>query len=154
MSAFETTTLLRCSPAAVFDFLARPANLLAVTPPSYGMTLVEGPERLHLGAKVILQGRRWGVSQRIVSFITAFEPNRRMTDEQHQGPLRKWVHEHFLEEAESGTRMIDRVEFETPGGLLGFVLTNHRIEKELIELFAYRESRFRELLEQETPPAH
>jgi ligand-binding SRPBCC domain-containing protein len=146
MPVFEGTTLLSCTPAAVFEFLCKPANLIAVTPPDLNMSLVEAPQRLSLGAKMVLQSRRWGFSQRIVSVITAFEPNALMVDEQKEGPFKKWVHSHRLEAIPEGTRMLDRVEYEAPGGLLGLVFTTDAIEGELQELFAYRTEKFRELL--------
>jgi ligand-binding SRPBCC domain-containing protein len=145
MPVFERSTLVPRSPAEVFDFLARPANLIAVTPPDLNMRLVEGPERLSLGAQVVLQTRRWGFAQRIVSKITAFEPDHLMTDEQIEGPFKKWAHSHVLEEAPGGTRMTDRVEFEAPGGMLGLVFTQDAIEGELEELFEYRTQKFEEL---------
>jgi ligand-binding SRPBCC domain-containing protein len=147
MPVFETTTVLACPPARVFEFLCRAANLEAVTPPEFHMRLVEGPERLHVGARVVLQGSRWGFSQRIASEITALEENTLVVDEQRERPFRKWVHSHRLEAVPEGTRMTDRVEFEPPGGLLGFVLTAPAIEAEQCDVFAYRTQRFRELLE-------
>ena len=53
--------------------------------PTY-VPLVEGPEQLSLGSRITVQGRRWGIPQRIVSEVTAFEPNVRFVDEQRQGP--------------------------------------------------------------------
>jgi ligand-binding SRPBCC domain-containing protein len=153
MPVFEGTTVLAHSPAEVFDFICKPANLIAVTPPDLNMRLVEAPERLSLGARIVLQSRRWGFSQRIVSLVTAFDPNRLIADEQKEGPFKKWVHSHRLEAIPEGTRMIDRIEYEAPGGLLGLVFTTDAIENELQELFAYRTEKFKELLPVSTKPA-
>jgi ligand-binding SRPBCC domain-containing protein len=147
MPQFEVTTSLRSPIAEVFDFLSRSANLIEVTPPEFNIRLVEGPERLHLGARLVLHVRRWGFTQRLVSEVTAFEPDRLLVDEQREGPVPKWVHTHLLETVPGGTRMTDRIEFEAPGGMLGFLLATESIISELQELFAYRERRFRELLE-------
>lgn len=146
MPYVEASTLLSPSTAEVFDFLSRPANLIAVTPPEFNLRLVEAPERLFLGARVVLQGRRWGFAQRIVSEVTAFEPGRLLVDEQREGPFPKWIHTHLLEAVPGGTRMTDRIEFEAPGGMLGFLLTPKAITTELQEMFAYREQKFKELL--------
>jgi hypothetical protein len=43
--------------------------------------------------------------------------------------------------------MIDHIEFESPGGMLGFLLKPSTILRELQETFAYREGRFKELLD-------
>src|SRR5712692_7372289 len=147
MPRFEKTTTLACPVAAVFEFLCRPANLVEVTPPEFNMRLTEGPERLQVGAQIVLQGRRWGFGQRIVSKVTALEPNHLLVDEQVEGLFKKWIHTHRLEETAGGTRMTDEIEFEPPGGMLGLVLTADTIQAELEDLFAYREQKLRELLE-------
>lgn len=147
MPHFEATTSLRGPVADVFDFLSRPANLTELTPPEFNVRLVEGPDRLQLGARVVLHARRWGFTQRLVSEVTAFEPDRLIVEEQREGPFPKWVHTHLLEAVPDGTRMVDRIEFEPPGGMLGFLLTAESITSELQDLFAYREHRLQELLE-------
>jgi ligand-binding SRPBCC domain-containing protein len=149
----ESTTVISCSLAEVFDFLSRPANLLAVTPPESKMRVVEGPEQLYLGARVVLESRRWGLSQRIVSEITTFERPGLLVAEQREGPFRKWVQTQRLEAAPEGTRLTDRIEFEAPGGLLGLVMTPRRIADEVQEIFTYRAQRFKELLERKTTTA-
>ena len=145
MPVFERTTTIPRPPAEVFEFLCNPANLIEVTPPDLNMRLVEGPKRLALGAQIVLQTRRWGFAQRIVSKITAFETDRQITDEQIEGPFKKWVHSHLLEESGAGTCMTDRIDFEAPGGLLGLVFTQEAIEGELEEMFQYRTEKFAEL---------
>ena len=148
MPPFETSTSLSQPIARVFDFLSTSANLVELTPPEFHVHLVEAPERLHLGARVVLQVRRWGFAQRLVSEVTAFEPDHLLVDEQREGPFRTWTHTHILEPAPGGgTRMTDRIEFEPPGGMLGFLLTAETVSGELQDLFAYRERRLKELLE-------
>jgi ligand-binding SRPBCC domain-containing protein len=148
MPLFEWTTTISRSADDVFDFLSRPANLVAVSPPEFHMQLLDGPERLHLGARVVLQGRRWGVSQRIVSEVTAYQPSTTLIDEQREGPFKKWIHTHQLEPIPGGTHMLDRIEYEAPGGLLGMLLSNARIEEELKEIFQFRTQKFKESLEE------
>jgi ligand-binding SRPBCC domain-containing protein len=145
MPLFESSTTISRPLAEVFEFLCHPANLIELTPPDYNMRLVEGPEKAGLGAQIVLQTRRWGFSQRIVQKITAFELNRLITDEQVEGPFKKWAHSHILEEVPGGTRMTDRVEFESPGGLLGFVFTEDAVENELQELFEFRTQKLNEI---------
>jgi ligand-binding SRPBCC domain-containing protein len=128
MPRFQTTTTLGRPPAAVFEFLCDPANLVAVTPPEFNMHLVEGPGRLEIGSRVVLQGRRWGFSQRVVNRIVTLEPNRLLVDEQLEGLFKKWIHSHRLEEMDGGTRMIDEVEWEPPGGMLGLLLNGDTIQ--------------------------
>jgi ligand-binding SRPBCC domain-containing protein len=147
MPVFETETLLACPPAAVFDFLARPANLVLVSPPELHLKLVDAPERLALGARITVQGSKFGIPQKITNEITAFEEGVSFTDTQVQGPFARFVHTHRVEAVPGGTRMLDRIEYEAPGGLVGLLLTNDGIRKDLEALAAYRTRRFKELLE-------
>lgn len=147
MPVYETATILACSPSKVFDFLARPANLALVTPPDLNMKLVAGPERLALGSTITLQGSKFGISQKITSEVTAFEEGVRFTDRQISGPFGKFEHTHRLEPHDDGTRMIDRIEYESPGGLVGLYLTNNRIRQDLEALTAFRTERFKAILE-------
>jgi ligand-binding SRPBCC domain-containing protein len=145
MPTFESTTILPRPPAEVFDFFARPANLLLVSPPQLHMRLVAAPERLELGSRLIIAGRRWGVPHRVVSEVTAFETDVLFRDEQRQGPFARWVHTHRFEPVPGGTRVTDQVEFEPPGGLLGRLVTPRFIERELEWVFAYRTEKLKEL---------
>lgn len=144
MPVFTTDTVLACPVEAVWDFLIHPANMLRVSPA--GLSLVDGPDTLHLGARFTVLAQRWGISRRITSEVTEFEPGVLMVDEQREGPFGKWRHQHRLAPEPGGTRMTDDIEFEPPGGLLGFVVTARRIEEELRSAFAFRAERFRELL--------
>jgi hypothetical protein len=42
--------------------------------------------------------------------------------------------------------MTDRIEFESPGGLVGFVMTEERIRRDLEWVFGYRTEKLHELL--------
>jgi ligand-binding SRPBCC domain-containing protein len=49
------------------------------------------------------------------------EPMRFFTDEQidGEGPFKRWVHTHAFEPVDGGTRVIDRLEYVPPLGVLG-----------------------------------
>jgi len=146
MPRFESVQVLPRPVEEVFDFFTRPANLPRVSPPELHLEIVEAPERLALGSRLVLKGRRWGVPQRVVSEVTAFEPNAAFTDEQREGPFGKWVHTHRFEPAEGGTKVTDVIDYEPPRGLLGLVANAAFIERDLQGLFAYRRARLEELL--------
>jgi ligand-binding SRPBCC domain-containing protein len=147
MPVFVAETVVACPPDKVFDFLARPANLALVSPPELHLRLVEGPERLALGARITVQGSKFGIPQKITSEVTAFEEGVQFTDGQVQGPFGKFVHTHRVEPADGGSRITDRIEYEAPGGLIGLILTESRIRQDLEALAEYRGRRFKELLE-------
>jgi ligand-binding SRPBCC domain-containing protein len=148
MPIIVAETVVACPPDKVFDFLSHPANLVLVSPPDLHLRLVESPERLSLGSRITVQVSKFGIPQKVTTEVTAFEEGVQFTDSQVQGPFGRLVHTHRVEPAEGGSRIIDRIEYEAPGGLLGLILTENRIRQDLEALTAYRDRRFKELLEQ------
>jgi ligand-binding SRPBCC domain-containing protein len=146
MAVFETVTELACPPGTAFDFLIRPANALLVTPPDFHARVLEAPEVLVVGSRIKLEVRRFGIPQTMTSEVIALEAARMMRDDQVAGPFRHFSHTHRLEVSAAGCVMTDRIEFEPPGGLLGLMLNEATILRELAPVFAYRAKRFRDLL--------
>jgi ligand-binding SRPBCC domain-containing protein len=146
MPLFEAVQCFPRTVGEVFDFFLRPANLVRVSPPELHLRVVEGPERILLGSRITLAGTRWGVPQRVVSEVTAFEQDVRFTDAQKEGPFRRWVHTHSFEAVPGGTRVTDRIEFEPPGGMLGLVVTAGFVERDLKWVYEYRSGKLKELL--------
>jgi ligand-binding SRPBCC domain-containing protein len=144
MPTFTATAALACPVEELFEFFLHPAHLLLVSPPDWSLEIEEAPDRLQLGSRVVLRGRRWGVPQRIAGAVTVLEPPHLLTDEQREGPFRRWIHTHRFEPLPGGTRITEAIEFEPPGGLLGLVVTVELVERELQDLFAYRTARLRE----------
>jgi ligand-binding SRPBCC domain-containing protein len=145
MPVFEASQMLPRPVEEVFDFFRDPANLVRISPPELHMRLVEGPAQLELGARVVLQGQRWGIPQRVVSEITALEAPATFTDTQVEGPFAKWAHTHRFEAVPEGTRVSDRIEYEPPTGLLGLVARAGIIEHDLRWIFEFRAAKLKEL---------
>src|SRR4051794_29937538 len=123
MPLFDASLVLTREPAVVFDWFTRPALMIRTAPPELSLRLVEAPERLFLGAKVVLAGRRWGVPHRATTEVTACQPPALLVERQLQGPFRRWVATHHFGPVDGGTQVQARVEFEPPGGLLGLTVT-------------------------------
>jgi ligand-binding SRPBCC domain-containing protein len=126
----------------VFDFFTRPSAHLLVVPPELHLRLEEAPERLSLGARVVVRGRRWGVPHRAVTEVTLFEPNTAFVQEQREGTLRRWVHTYRFEAAQvqGGVRVSEHIDFEPPGGILGLTVTAAMILRDLEWIYAYRKA--------------
>src|SRR2546425_1123712 len=138
MPVFETSVMLTRPPAEVFAWFAQPAQVILTAPPELSLRLEEAPQRLSLGARTVIVGRRWGISHRSLLEVTAFEEGRLLVEEQRQGPFRRWVQTHEFEPAEGGTRLRITVTFEPPGGILGLTVTEGFVRRELEWVFAHR----------------
>jgi ligand-binding SRPBCC domain-containing protein len=133
-----------CPPNDVFDFLARPANLVQLAPPELRLELVQAPERLQLGSLLHWKARRMGVSQALKHEVVEFKESALIAEDQRHGPFKRWTFLHRFEAIASGTRIEEELTYEPPGGLLGMLVTAATIQKELETLFAFRADQLRQ----------
>ena len=124
----------------LWQFISHPANLNKITPPELDFTIVsEVPEKMYNGLLVeydvklpLLGYSEW------VTEIKHIIPGKEFVDEQRIGPYSFWYHHHKIEEAESGVRMIDQVNYVPPYGVLGKIVNKLLIQDKLRDIFAYR----------------
>lgn len=148
MPQFQAQVALTCTPEQVFEFLIRPANALMISPPETALNYVDVPEVLELGSRLEFDLGGFGPPQRITHEVTVFESPRLFTESQVTGPLEKWVHQHIVEVHEQGAQLTDLIEFEPPGGMIGFLVTADRIHESLQTGFAHRHEEMKKMLEQ------
>ena len=143
---FEYETFLPCPPHAVFDFLLRPANVARIADPGTGLSITSGPEVVDVGSQIGFQIVVFGKVQAAVHKITELVRPERVIEEQVEGPLKAWRQQHLYEESEDGVRMIDIIDFEPPGGVLGFIATPDRIIDSLEDGYFARQQNLEKLV--------
>jgi len=138
----EETTV---SAAELFGLFVRPALALALVP-SAGLELVAGPPSgvLVVGETVTLRTRRYGLSQQVVHRVEAIDEPRCLVVVQTRGPLKAYRLEQVFEPTDAGTRLVEEVTFDPPGGVLGQLLTEGRLRREFAEVYALRRAAFAE----------
>jgi ligand-binding SRPBCC domain-containing protein len=147
MALFESSVTIACPLEKAWDFLVRPANLKLITPPDVGLHLVEAPEVLALRSKLLFKVQGWGQVQQFLHEITAFEEHKQLSEKMIKGVFGRWVHDHLLATNGNGETVVtDRIEFEPPTGLLGFLVTNKRIQEYLEDGFDHRQVQLKKLL--------
>jgi ligand-binding SRPBCC domain-containing protein len=123
----------------VFEFFAEPRNLARITPSWLAFRIVDpAAVTMRRGERIEYRIRPLGVSQRWVSEITEYEPPRLFVDEQRVGPYRRWHHRHEFREADGGTEIVDRVEYELPFGWLGRIVHGAVVRRQLESIFDHR----------------
>lgn len=148
MARLETSITLNCPADAVFEFLVRPGNRQRISPPDMQLAFIEAPELLELGSRFEFQVKLFGPPQRVVHEITEIDPPRQVVEKQVRGPLKHWEHEHVLEETEPRwVTLTDRIEFEPPGGVAGFLLSEERIRESVKSGLEHRHRQLKQLLE-------
>lgn len=133
MPSYQSSVILNCSLAGLREFLGRPANLPQVTDPELELRILAAPEIVTSGEKIEFRIMAYGFKQRATNQYTIVTETE-ITEEQLEGPLRSWVHRQVFCTLEDGrTQLTDSVDFEPPGGMLGFMLTEARIRESLAE---------------------
>jgi ligand-binding SRPBCC domain-containing protein len=147
MALFETSVAIAAPREKTWDFLVRPANLELITPAEVGLHLVEAPEVLELGSRLLFKVQGWGQVQQFLHEITAFVVNEKLSEKMVKGLFGRWEHDHILSTSSNDETVVtDRVEFEPPAGLLGFLVTKKKILEYLEEGFDHRQVQLKKLL--------
>lgn len=100
-----------------FDFFGDIHKLDGVTPPWFRLVPVEpSPRRLEAGTKIDYRLRWHGLPTRWQSVIRTWDRPREIVYEQGRGWFKSLRHEHFFASEGDGTRVVDRIIFDSPGG--------------------------------------
>jgi ligand-binding SRPBCC domain-containing protein len=100
-----------------------------------------------LGDTTTWQARHFGISFRMTSKITEYEPSSRFVDEQISGPFAQWWHEHRFEGRVGHTLMTDVVRFRSPAGPVGQLVDRIVLQGYMTRLLAQRNVWLKEQLE-------
>jgi len=129
MPQLEFTCTLQASIENAFDFIIRPDNIVDISQPDMGINVISGPDKVTEGSRVEFEITGIGMPQKLVHEYSQFREPVHFWEIQIEGPLQSMQHEHLFEEDAGGVIIIDRIEFEPPAGMLGFLLTEDRIAK-------------------------
>ncbi len=148
MPVFESRISLPGPSERVFDFLTRPVNLQKISPPEIQMALVQAPEVLSLGSRLQFKIHVYGQVQEFEHEIIEFDRPTRFREKAISTPMKSWIQDYIVEPGAGGlVVLLSRVEFEPPGGFLGYILTPERILANLEESHAHREAALQKALQ-------
>jgi ligand-binding SRPBCC domain-containing protein len=149
MPLVEASVSIRCPVERAFDFLTLSENFAKIVPPDLQLRVVQSPGRLALGSRFEVQIMGFGMPQNVIYEITEFVHPHRFEETQVKGPLGRYVHAHAFATQEDGTIQVsDRIDFEPPGGMLGFLLTADRLKSSLEQGLTHRHRELKRLLEE------
>lgn len=154
MHCLKREIVLNVSRNDLWEFMATPANLNRLTPPELHFRIIGPlPDKMYNGLMIEYRIRipLFGV-WRWLTEIKHIREGEYFVDEQRIGPYRLWYHEHLLQVvSEEQTRMIDKVSYCLPLGILGRWLNTFKVRLMLENIFAYRGKRLQELFPPEKP---
>lgn len=148
MPSFEHEQTFSCSVESLFNFLTRPANMIRLSPPDSGLVFHSAPEVIQAGVELEFEVQAYGQSQSIVHEIVEVERPRRILERMVHGPFEDLEHEHLFDGDESESKLVDRITFTPPRGLLGLLLTEARVVSSLQKSFDYRRRELEALIAQ------
>lgn len=123
----------------IFRFFSDARNLGRLTPTWLRFSIRSDlPIEMGEGTVIRYSIRIRGVPVGWVSEITEWRPPVEFCDVQRHGPYRFWIHRHIFESVPDGTRVIDRVDYDVPGGA---VVNRLFVAGELRRIFAYRKAK-------------
>jgi ligand-binding SRPBCC domain-containing protein len=139
MHTLERSQLIPVPRAELFAFFEDPRNLGKITPGEMGFRILKMDDLpVRPGFRIKYRIRVFGLPVTWVSKITEYQPGVRFADIQVRGPYASWRHEHIFEDANGGTLMRDRVQYELPFGILGNAVQALVVGRQLRHIFDYR----------------
>lgn len=146
MPRLEFSTTIPCPPEQLFDFLNDPRRRVELSPDKVRFTLIEAPDELAEGSRIAFEVRAHGQRQRFVHEITDWQRSVGYTETQVSGPFGAMQHVRRIEPDGDGARLAETVDFESPGGMLGFLLNESRLRKMLGDGFEHQHRELRRIL--------
>ncbi|KFF18381.1 SRPBCC family protein [Flavobacterium hydatis] len=98
---------------------------------------------------VTWRGKHFGFYLTHKSRITAMNFYNYFADEMESGKFKSFKHEHFFEEKNGQTIMTDKLQYETPFGILGELFDDLFLKKHLIQLLTERNKTLKEISEKD-----
>ncbi|WP_323756261.1 SRPBCC family protein [Roseivirga sp.] len=121
-------------------FFSSPNNLEKITPKHMGFKITSGEAgSMYAGQIITYKVSPFpGIKSSWVTEITHVDHLNSFVDEQRFGPYAMWHHEHIFETSLNGVRMIDKVSYKLPFGILGRMVHPFLVKGKLMKIFTHR----------------
>jgi ligand-binding SRPBCC domain-containing protein len=150
MTVITIVTQIRATPERCFD-ASRDLDLHLESMGHTGERAVAGRTSglIELGEQVTWEGRHFGIRQRFTSAITEYDRPRHFQDSMVRAAFRSFVHDHYFEACDDGTRMTDVLAFRSPFGVLGAIVDRLVMRKYLTRMLTKRNEVVKAALERD-----
>lgn len=148
MADFQESVVLPRDRKTSFQFLRQPANFLKLFPEDVTKNLdMKLPDTLSKGAVLEINLKVLGNHFHIVHEIIDFVENEKIVAQQVKGPFKLWIHQQLFTNApQDETKLTSVIQFEPPGGLMGFIVTRKLITEQLTKWIGHGHELLRESL--------
>ena len=148
MPTFTSSAVLKCSPTALRDYLGKTSNLPSISDPDLELEVLEAPEDITADSVIEFRISAYGFKQRMQHRYVSVSHSE-IVAEQIEGPTKSWVHRQTVQDNGDGScTLTDQIDFEPPGGMLGFVMTENKIRESIQDGMEFRYEALQDILEQ------
>ena len=150
MSIIHLTTFIASPVERVFD-LSRSINLHTISTSSTNEKAIAGTISglINKDETVTWEAKHLFKTRRFTSKITDMNKPLHFTDEMTSGDFKSFRHEHHFKATDNGSIMIDLLNFESPYGFIGRLLSNLYLKKYLEKFLLRRNAVIKEYAETE-----
>ena len=136
---FRKSTLIKASQQTVFGFHELPDAFERLLPPWEDAQILEKADITQIGSRAVIQQNLLGLfPSRWIAEHTRYEPPNMFEDVQVSGPFKAWRHRHIVEPHKDGALLVDDIEYEPPGWLIGRMAAPLLIRPKLEKMFDFR----------------
>lgn len=129
----------------VFGFFAEAENLERITPPWLKFRMLNPrPVEMKEGATIAYLLWVHGVPIRWLTRIECWDPPFSFVDVQIRGPYRLWRHTHRFSSKGERTVVADTVELALPFGVIGDLVYQVQVARDIRKIFDFREQQIQE----------
>lgn len=148
MTTIIVTTKIKAPIETVFD-IARNIDIHQLSAVKSNEKAINGKTSglIELNETVTWSGRHFGLQLLHKSRITHFTFPSYFVDEMEEGHFKSFKHEHFFQFEKDNTVMIDRLDYETPHGVLGLFFDKIVLKKYLTNFIIHRNNILKETSE-------
>ena len=148
MTTIIVTTKIKAPIETVFD-IARNIDIHQLSAVKSNEKAIDGKTSglIELNETVTWSGKHFGLQLLHKSRITHFKFPSYFVDEMEEGHFKSFKHEHFFQVENEFTVMIDRLEYETPLGILGLLFDKIILKKYLTNFIKTRNKILKNLAE-------
>lgn len=148
MTTIKLTTTIKAPINKVFD-LARNIDIHKLSTSKSKETAIDGVVSglINKGETVTWRGKHFGIYLTHKSIIPEMQIPTYFVDEMLEGRFKKFKHTHTFQEINGGTIMTDKIEYETPFGLVGKLFDTTILKKHLTHFIKERNDFMKQLAE-------
>lgn len=130
MGQFTLSAQFDCSPAVLREYLGVISNFPFITDPDLEIEIIESPVLVAADAEIAFSLITGGFRQ-VLRHRWTTVTDTQIVAEQIMGPTKSWIHDQTISASENGCTLQETIDFEPPGGMLGFVFTDDAIMESL-----------------------